>query len=239
MRYKDFAQKLKLENKVTGIDRIPSCGDYRKCPEACSLAVLNRVMEGETVCLDVNNTSCKGSCTGLGLSDGIPQIPGGFGAFISHGSGDGFPPGERIKKDAKLAEEMLLKQPQDVMGGYSAIELKPYEEGDDPDLVTMLVTPDQLSTLIHLFNYECTDYDNVIMPMTSGCASVFRIPFGELKRGEKARGIVGNVDVFSRPHFPADSFFFTIPGKAFRHMLDIAGESVIASPIWKGVGKRL
>lgn len=239
MEYQEFTRKLKLEGGVIGIDRISrqDCGD--RLPEPCLLATLKRVMAGNTVYVNSANMSCKGGCTGVGLSDGIPDIPGGFGHFIASGRGKGYPSGERVKKDPKTAKDMLLNQPQNVMDGNDAIRLSPYEPGDNPELVTILVNPDQLSALVHIFNYENADYDNVIMPMSSGCSSVFRIPFGELGKGSRARAVVGNVDIFSRLHFPADRFFFTIPGSAFRHMLGVADESILASPIWNGIAKRL
>ena len=54
-------------------------------------------MKGETLFFHAENLSCKGAATGFGFVDGIPDIPGGFGHFLSHGRGDGFPPGERVK----------------------------------------------------------------------------------------------------------------------------------------------
>lgn len=240
MTYDTFLQTLKLEGRVASITRVTVDEDIPRIPEGCVMGAIRRAMQGDTVLLTGDNVACKGSPTGLGIRDEVPPIPGGFGHFVAGGRGKGFPPGERVKRTPELAEAMLANQPQDVMGGHNALLMKPYDPADTPDTVTMLANPDQLATLIHMFAYDSTAYDNVIMPMVSGCASVFRIPLGEaVQRGDDARAVVGNVDVFSRPHLEKDTFFFTVSGKAFAHMLEIAGESVLVAPIFKGVAARL
>jgi hypothetical protein len=143
------------------------------------------------------------------------------------------------KKDPVLAEQFLLNQPKDVMCGHNAIRFEAYEQASNPDLVSFLVTPDQLSALIHMYNYDKADYDNVIAPMTSGCASIVRIPLAETKKGNKARAVIGNIDAFSRPHFPEDTFFLTIPHELFVKMMHESNENLLASPIWKSLRKRI
>lgn len=239
MKYEALVIELKLENRVIGIKRIPRITAADKIKETCILSALNRVMRGETIVATDSNIACKGGCTGLGLSDGVPDVPGGFGYFIASGRGEGFPIGERVKKTPALGEEMLLAQPQNVLDGNTAVELSPYNASENYDTVTVLVNPDQLSALIHIFNYEKVDYDNVIMPMVSGCASIFRLPFGELARGEAARAVIGNADVFSRVHFEKDTFFFTVSDRAFKDIIRNSGKSMLAAPIWKNIKKRL
>lgn len=239
MNYQEFVQELNIKGKVFTITRINTAQVVQDYPGGCTLALVKKAMAGERIVITEENAKCKGSATGFGLSDGLPPIPGGFGNFISCGAGEGFPAGERVKKTPAIGEAMLLGQAQKVNDGYNAIEFWDYEQAESPEMVSFLVNPDQLSALIHLFNFEKPDYDNVIMPMSSGCASVVRIPLGELAKGDDARAVVGGVDVFSRPHFAADTFFFTIPAKRFEKMLSLAHESMLASPIWKGVRKRI
>lgn len=239
MEYKAFIQKLALEEKGIAITRIHAPKEVKKLNPGCALASMKQAMQGERIVITMSNSGCGGSHSGFGLCDDLPNIPGGFGHFLSYGRGEGFPPGERVKVDPETAEAMLKGLPQQVNGGFDGIEYCPYEMADAPDLVSFLVNPDQLSALIHIFCFKKSAYDNVIMPMTSGCASVVRIPLGEMEKGDEARAVVGNVDIFSRPHFPKDTFFFTVPAYAFKEMLQNADESVLASPIWNGVKKRL
>lgn len=239
MEYLSFVDELGLRDKVFTIKRIIASDDAAILPKGCSLALTKKAMRGERIVVASENCGCRGSNVGFGLHDGIPDTPGGFGYFISYGRGEGYPHGERIKKTPELGEAMLMGQPAGVNKGCTGIEFWSYEQAEDPDLVSSLVTPDQLSALIHIYNFEKPDYDNVIMPMSSGCASVVRIPLGELEKGDDARAVVGGVDVFSRPHFGADTFFFTVPAAQFETMLRNADESVLVSPIWRGVRKRI
>ena len=233
-----LAQALKIQTGFLSIKRasLPCPAVYTE--KGCALGLLNRAFAGETLWFSGENVTCPGAAVNFGFADGLPNVPGGFGHFVSRGRGEGFPPGERVKCSPEVGEKMLLGQPQDVMDGYDAIRVKPYAPEDDADTVTALVTPDQLSALIHIFCFRKTGYDDVIAPMVSGCASIFRVPFGELKK-EAPRAVIGNVDVFSRSRFAAETFFFTVSGRDFSQMLTDAGDSVLAARIWKGLEARL
>lgn len=239
MDYQTFLQELQLEGRVLAITRREDAQGASTIRRGCSLAALTRALDGEAVVFTADNMECSGASSGFGFSDDLPPIPGGFGHFLSCGRGKGYPSGERIKRTPELGEQMMFGLPQNVMEGFTSIEVSPYREGGQPDTVSCLVNCDQLSALIHLYCYESDAYDNVIAPMVSGCASVFRIPFGELARGVDARAVIGGVDVFSRPHFPADTLFFTMPGTTFARILSLLDESMLASPIWRGVQRRL
>ena len=233
-----FAQALKLEGKIIAVKRVNDLTGTAFKQGGCNLRELNRALAGETVVFTAEQLSCGGGKKGFGFVDGLPEIPGGFGHFLTKGAGEGYPPGERLKCSVPVAEGMIACQPEDVLAGYSAILAKPYEEGDEADLVLFLANPDQLSALVILFNYRKPEYDQVIMPMSSGCASVFRIPFGELTR-EQPRAVIASCDIFSRPHFPADTFWFVVPEKNFQEMLADATDSFLIAPIWRGVSKRI
>ncbi|MCL2033124.1 MAG: DUF169 domain-containing protein [Oscillospiraceae bacterium] len=204
----------------------------------CTLSLLKRALNGETLCFGGHKLSCPGAKRGMGFCDRLPDIKGGFGNFISNGAGEGFPEGERIKKSPEIAESMIDMQPQDVLNGCGHIIVKPYETGDAASLISFYANCDQLSGLIQLFSYRTGEYDNVIAPLCSGCASIFRIPLGELKR-EKPRAVIGNVDSFSRVHFDNDRFFFTVSAKAFGEMLEDAHTCFFATSNWKSIKERL
>lgn len=234
----DMLTLLQLSNRTVGVRRVKGLSTTPQLEAGCTLRVLNRVFAGETLVLSPENCRCRGSLAGMGFQDGLPEIPGGFGNFVSCGRGEGFPPGERIKCDPHTGEQMLLIQPQSVLETGAQLQLSPFAAGEAYDTVITLVNADQLSVLVHLFCFRRHTYDDVIAPMVSGCASLFRIPFGEL-RSERSRAVIGNIDVFSRPHFPKETFFLTFPGDAFCQMLADAPESVLASHIIKPVLKRI
>ncbi|MDL2261001.1 DUF169 domain-containing protein [Methanimicrococcus sp. OttesenSCG-928-J09] len=239
MNHKELLQELNLQTHILAITRKNTVEAADPVKAGCTLRGLNKVLnDGETIVLSAKTTSCRGGNRGFGFDDELPPTPGGVGWFLSCGRGEGFPAGERIKATPEIGEQMLLNQPMNVLNGNEFIEIKPYEDGDEPDIVSFLINPDQLAALVTLFSYRSIDYDNVIAPMLSGCASLFRIPFGELER-EKPRAVIGNMDIFSRPHFPKETVFITVPGAAFKSMLSDADECFFIAPIWKGIKKRL
>ncbi len=234
----ELIDRLKLHGKVLSIKRMEETAQDPVKQKGCALYALKKALEGETVFVSQDGLGCRGAAKGFGFSDEIPDIPGGAGHFLSYGGGEGAPPGERIKCSPELGERLFAIQPTHVMDGYKCIRVKPYEDEDDADTVTALATADQLSLLIHLFSFRKAILDEVYAPMVSGCASVFRLPFGEIER-EAPRGVIGNVDLFARSGFDRGTFFFTITGKDFATVVRDAEESVLAAPIAKKVLQRL
>ena len=242
MKVSEFQSAFGLPGRVLGVlrsrDGVPSKG-----PEVfrgrCTLTSLHYAMEGHTVWLKESNSPCKGGLVGLGLRDGLPDIPGGFGFFISSGRGEGFPPGERLKSCPETGEQMILSQPQGVMEGYEELRIKPYEDGDEADTVILFCDADQLGAMIFLFNYSKsgTDYDTVIAPAAAGCASLFRIPFGELKRPEP-RAVIGLTDINARIHFDSRWLSFTVSKREFQRMLRDADDSFVKTQLWAPIAQR-
>lgn len=238
MKYLEFEEMLKLENKVININRAIISKEGDKFLGGCNLRNLKDAFLGKEIIFTKDNLTCNGAISGLGFQDGLPNMPGGFGNFLCKGKGDGFPLGERIKATPEIGEKMMLNQPKNVMKGNNAVIVKPFFQDEYSELVMLLVNCDQLAAMVHLFNYRKIDYDNVIMPMVSGCASLFRIPFKELEKSNP-RAVIGNVDIFSRPHFDKDTYFFIVPRTDFDNMLSDADDSFLNAPIWKAIKKRL
>lgn len=238
MTHETLAQELKLAVPFVAITRIKGATGDSPVKNGCTLRVLNDVFAGRRVVLTKSEMSCRGARIGFGFFDGLSDIPGGMGYFLSVGRGEGFPPGEGLKCSPKIAEAMILNQPKNVLEDFDGIELKLYETGDNPDLVLAMVDPDRLSAMTILYSYRTAAVDTVIMPMSSGCASVARIPFGEL-RNPVPRAVIANGDVMSRQYFDPKTFFFVMPGKRFSEMLEDADTSFLFAPMFSKVKKRL
>lgn len=236
MSYEIIKNELKLKYPAFGISRVWADKPSDERVSGCVYKLFDKIKE--PLYIASGSIGCKGAEAGCGFYDGLPNIPGGFGNFIAQGGGEGFPPGERIKCSAELAERMMLAQPKNIMRGSNAIKIEIMEDGAQPELVLFFATPDQLSGLIHLFYYRREDYDSVVVPVCSGCAQLFRLPFGELDRGT-GRAVMGNVDFFSRTHMDKELFAFTVPFSAFAQMCEDAPECCFFSPAWNGVKKRL
>lgn len=238
MTHQELMDELHLGGKVFSITRVKGGEPDGRTLRGCNLRIFNDIAPGESVLVIEGTLSCAGAAMGFGLTDELPPIPGGFAHFLAGGAGAHFPAGEQVKCSEAVALEMIGAQPKDVMRGFDAIRIKPFDDEDAPDLVTAIVNADQLSALTHLFCFRSAEYDRIIVPMSSGCASIFRIPFGEVDSGRN-RAVIGNVDVFSRPHFDKHTLFFTVPGTMYRQMLDDAEASMLTAPIWRGVKSRL
>lgn len=146
---------------------------------------------------------------------------------------------EKIKKTPEIAKAFYDGLPKQVID-TKYILLKPAEVTDAgiAKLVVCLVNPDQLSALIHLFCYESSLTDNVYIPMSSGCTSIFKLPFAELKK-ESPRAVVGLADIWARPPFKADQFAFTVPFEDYIKMLENSKDCFFQVKTWDGVKKRL
>ena len=204
----------------------------------CSLSALRAAAKGETIYLSKETPGCPGMKSGMGFTD-IPNIPGGIEYFLSCGRGEGFPPGEKLKKTPEIARAYYGQLPQNVMDSNYVI-FKPLEEADKhkASLVAFLVNPDQLSALVSLHAYEADSLDTAYMPMSSGCSTIVKLPLAEMKK-DNPRAIIGLADIFARPLFDADILSFTVSYKDFERMESYAKDCFFQAETWNGVKERL
>ena len=204
----------------------------------CSLAALREASKGKTIFFAKDTKGCPGLKAGLGFEE-TASIPGGIEYFLSCGRGEGFPEGEKLKKTPGVAKAYYDSLPKITLETkYIVLRSAVDPDKDQAKLAVFLVNPDQLSALIHLFAYESTSYDCVLMPSCSGCASIFKLPLAELKK-DHPRGVVGLVDIWARPPFAADLFAFTVPFDAYLQMLKNSTDCFFQAKTWDGIKKRL
>jgi hypothetical protein len=231
MEYEDFINELGLEDKVLSINLTNEEEKFYKGPKSyCLMKDFDKLENGNILLLNEDNLKCIGELCGIGYNDGLPNIPGGFGNFISNGK-------ERIKKNPEIGEKMFYQQPKNVIGDHKYVVVKHYEESDNPTTVSIKVTPDQLSGLVYLFNFEKKENDNIYASVSSGCSSIFRMPFHEAKI-KSGRGVIGNLDFNSRVYTDKNTLYFTVSGEEFKKMLKNADESFMITPMWKKFRKR-
>ncbi|KPU42580.1 hypothetical protein OXPF_38800 [Oxobacter pfennigii] len=203
---------------------------------ACVINALKLVSDGKSICFNEAAKGCPGRMSGMGFSSEI-GIPGGFEYFLSCGRGQGYPPGEKLKKTPEIAKEFHDGLPKDKVSS-EYIVLKPAEANDDAKLVIFLANPDQLSALVTLFSYESGATDNCIVPMSSGCASLFKLPFAELNK-DNPRGVVGLVDVTVRSVLDKDILTFTVPFDAYLKMEENSKDCFMQTHTWNKISTRL
>ena len=239
MSYSEFVSELKLENRVIAVTRVNSADEKTDDIFGCVYKALKKVMEGKSLVLKKDSRSCGGFAHNSGLDDEMPAIPGGFGVFLSHGSDQMWtPPGEKFKCCPEIAEAMFDMLPKDVMDGYDAIKFEPYREGMKADIVTMFVDPDQLSGVLVLHGYGRAEYDTAIAGTVSGCASMLRIPFAEMKK-EKPRAVITGTDIAQRNFVDENQVAISVSGWEFEKMLEVTGECYFHSPVFKKVRERI
>lgn len=239
MSYSELVKELSLEGRLLGVTRVDSQKEKTNDIFGCVYKALKKVLAGESLVLKADSCSCGGFANNSGLNDERPVIPGGFGVFLSHGSDQMWtPPGEKFKCSPETAEAMFDKLPKNVMDGFDAIKFEPYKEGMKADVVVAFVNPDQLSAMIVLHGYNKSSYDAAIATTASGCASMLRIPFAEMKK-EEPRAVITGTDLAQRHFMEEELLAISIAGWEFEKMLEVTGECYFHSPVFKKVRERL
>lgn len=239
MSYSEFIKELALKDKVIAVTRVNAANEELTDLAGCVYKAMKRVMAGEIIVLKDGSCSCNGFNHNSGLRDTMPTIPGGFGLFLSQGSKQRWtPPGEKFKCDPATAEAMFENLPKDVMDGFDAIKFAPYEEECDADVVVVFATPDQLSGLIVLHGYDRAEYDHVIATTVSGCASMLRIPFAEMKK-ENPKAVITATDLAQRHFVDEELLAIAFTGENFKKMLSVTGECYFHSPVFKKIRQRI
>lgn len=239
MSYSELVKELKLENRLMAVTRVHAKDEKVNDIFGCVYKRFERVLNGETLVLKEGSCSCGGFDHNSGLNDEKPKIPGGFGVFLSYGSDQQWtPPGEKFKCDPQTADAMFQQLPKDVMDGFDAIKFEPYKEGMKPDLVVAFVDPDQLSGMLMLHGYNKSAYDTAIATTVSGCASMLRIPFAEMKK-DQPRAVITGTDLAQRHLIDENLVALSIAGWEFDQILDITQECYFHSPVFKKIRLRI
>jgi len=205
--------------------------------------------KGRTAVFDRETYGCFGGGIGLGFGNTYTKFPGGeegFCNFLSSGNegseqgrriGEGmraggarpemvhhFLHGERFKKSPEMVRAFIDALPiTDIPTKYAAFvplgDIDPAVK--QPESVTFLVTPDQLSALTVLANYDRPGLENVAIPFAAGCQAIGIFSYREATSAHP-RCTVGLMDLSARQCLRAqvgkDVVSFTIPFQRFLEM---------------------
>jgi hypothetical protein len=148
--------------------------------------------------------------------------------------------GERYKKNPALVREAMKYSPV-FKAPRSFIVFKRWdliEESDDTDVVIFFATPDILSGLFTLANFDESEPNGVFSPFGSGCSTIVQYPYLEKSSGHP-RGVIGMFDISARPYVPSNTLTFSVPMNRFVKMIENMEESFLITGSWKRVQKRI
>jgi len=213
------------------VDRAEPPKDHR-----CFLADLKKVRQGADLRFDLDTVGCSGGRRYLGFSESVRP---NFEHFLSCGI-PGVLEGERYKKSPELVKEFETRSPR-FTAPARYIVFKRWDrlgERDDPAVVIFLASPDVLSGLFTLANFDEADLNGVYCPFCAGCGSIVKYPFLE-KDASRARAVLGMFDVSARPFVPGSTLSFAVPMSKFSSMVDNMEESFLTTKSWKAVRGRM
>jgi len=210
---------------------------YKDLPRgwSCLVSELMRVRKGEALAYDGENISCGGAKRNLGYSE---KMRPGFEYFLSTGNED--TEGEKYKctpELAKIFEDSIETLPANGRFGiFKRWDL--LKEFDEPEVVIFFSTPDVLSGLFTLANFDTEDGYGVVTPFGAGCASIVNQPYVENAR-EQPRCVLGMFDVSARPGVEGDVLSFSMPLRRLEEMVGNMDKSFLTEGAWGKVRKRI
>ena len=202
----------------------------------CIVADISRVKNGKSLLFDVNSIGCFGGKKYLGYIEGFRP---NFEYFLSCGI-TGEMEGERYKKTPELVKEVMKALPK-FKAPSRYIVFKRWdkiEQEDNPDVIIFFGTPDVISGLFTLSNFDNAEPNGVICPFGAGCGTIVLYPYLE-KLSNHPRGVLGMFDVSARPCVPADTLSFAVPMNRFVTMVKNMEESFLTTESWGKVRKRI
>ncbi len=202
----------------------------------CLICQLQKVRSGESLAFSADSVKCGGAKRYLGFAE---KIRPNFEYFLSCGIA-GEMEGERYIQTPQLVADLIKKQKKmDIHGKYIVFKRwDNLDKNDNPDVAIFFATPDVLSGLFTLANYDQSEPDSTIAPFGAGCGSIVYFPFIEKDSG-RPRAVIGMFDVSARPCVPEGVLTFSVPMVKFMKMISYMDDSFLITDSWKKVQKRI
>lgn len=215
----------------------PDPGSVRPDPKEhrCLLSSIQMAREGEVLTIGKENIGCLG---GKRYSGFTQNMRSGFEYFLSYGNEK--IEGERYKKNPELVND-LLADAQPYNAPWKFLIVKRWDlltEDEQPLLVVFFATPDILSGMYTLANYDESTRFGVIAPMGAGCATLIQFPLQEAEN-EHPKCVLGMFDPSARPNISSNELSFTVPIERFKTMVGNMEESFLITPTWEAIQQRI
>jgi uncharacterized protein (DUF169 family) len=210
---------------------VPSNGKWN-----CIICQLQKVRSGVSLAFSAESVKCGGAKRYLGFAE---KIRPNFEYFLSCGIENELE-GERYIRTPALVNELMNKQKKlEIKGRYIIFKRwDMLDESDNPDVAVFFATPDVLSGLFTLANFDQSEPDSTITPFAAGCGSLVYFPYIE-KDSPRPRAVIGLFDVSARPCVPEGILSFSVPMVKFTKMTGYMDESFLITDSWKKVQNRI
>lgn len=203
--------------------------------ENCMIFQLKKARDGKAIRFGKGSVACGGGNRFCGFT---PKLRPGFEYFLSYGNES--LEGERYKKNPELVAKWSKNNPPfEAPARFLAMKRWDLlDTQDEPFAVIFLATPDVLSGLFTLANYDEETSFGVIAPMGAGCMTIIQAPYFENQK-DNPSAVLGMFDVSARPSVGANELSFTVPMKRFVRMINNMDESFLITESWKKVQYRM
>jgi hypothetical protein len=200
----------------------------------CFIGQLAQVRHGKSLSFDEKALGCGKRFVGFSKT-----IRADFEYFLSCGI-EGKVEGERYKKTPQLVTEVYKDQVAlEPPGKFIVVKRwDKLEAGDNPEVVVFFATPDVLSGLFTLANFDEPRVEAVMAPFCAGCASIVYWPMLESRKA-LPKAVLGMLDVSARPTVPDDRLTLAVPWKKFAAMVNNMDESFLGTDSWAKVKSRI
>ncbi|MBE0668281.1 MAG: DUF169 domain-containing protein, partial [Bacteroidales bacterium] len=202
---------------------------------SCIICELAKVRKGRSLVYNAERITCGGGKRYLGYTD---KLRPGFEYFLSCGNEK--TEGERYLRSPELVKEFMKYQERLPSPGPNIVckRWDKLEETDEPDVVIFFATPDVLSALFTLANFDQAEPNGTFTPFGSGCSSIIHYPYLE-SMSERQRAVIGMFDPSARPCVPANTLTFAVPMKRFEKMIGYMEESFLITETWSVIRERI
>ncbi len=199
----------------------------------CLIGALKTVREGKVVAFSKDSIRCGGGMRYLGYVKDFDAYQKHIEKFLS-GT-------EHYKKSVEVAREYYETSIPNFVAPAKYCVFTPWDnltEETTPDVVIFFATPDAISGLFNMANYDRTDADGVVCPWGSGCASIAMLPYQE-QISDDPRAVLGMFDPSSRPNVGANELCFSVPFKLFTRLIDQMDEMFLTTEAWNKMRERM
>ena len=202
----------------------------------CIIGDLGRVRHGTSMKFDAETIGCGGGLRYLGFTETIrPE----FEYFLSYGI-PGKLEGERYKKTPEMVRRVMKTFPV-IKAPARFIVFKRWDKlqaTDEPLVAFFLASPDTLSGLFTLANYDREDLNGAFAPFGAGCSTIVQYPYTE-RNAVHPRAVIGMLDVSARPCVHANTVSFAVPMARLQEMIANMEESFLITSSWRKVSRRI